>query len=157
LGRTPVEKRIRSSHIVILTAVSCLLLACVITSPVLFVGAELRNGDPAAEASILAELHLDRAMEEMKRTGNCSAEGRTVTCDDDSGAVYQLDTRIVRETSGEVSRIAVRVKWNGPLGGGAVVATGLCGEMYGYERASMSGAPPGDGPQNDRADIREAR
>ena len=117
------EKRIRSSHIVILTAVSCLLLACVITAPVVFVGVESRNGDPAVEASILAERHLDRALEEMKRTGSCSAEGRTVTCDDECGAVYRLDTRIVRETSGEVSRIAVRVKWKGPLGGGAVVAT----------------------------------
>ncbi len=131
------EKRIRSSHIVILTAVSCLLLACVITSPVLFVGAESRNGDPAAEASILAERHLDRAMEEMKRTGNCSAEGKTVTCDDECGAVYQLDTRVVRETSGEVSRIAVRVKWNGPLGGGAIVATGLYGETSGYGLADV--------------------
>ncbi len=145
------EKRIRSSHIVILTAVSCLLLACVITSPVLFVSAESRNGDPAAEASILAERHLDRAMEEMKRTGVCSAEGRTVTCDDDGGAVYQLDTRIVRGDSGEVSRVSVRVRWKGPLGGGAVVATGVCAESSGYDRASMSGAPSGDElSRNDR-------
>ncbi len=131
------EKRIRSSHIVILTAVSCLLLACVITSPVLFVGVESRNGDPAAEASILAERHLDRAMEEMKRTGNCSAEGKTVTCDDECGAVYKLDTRVMRETSGEVSRIAVRVKWKGPLGGGAIVATGLYGGTSGYGLADV--------------------
>lgn len=131
------EKRIRSSHIVILTAVSSLLLACVITSPVLFIGAESRNGDPAAEASVLAERHLDRAMEEMKRTGGCSAEGRTVSCDEGRGAVYKLDTRLVREISGEVSRIAVRVRWEGPLGGGAVVATGICGEAAVYARAGI--------------------
>jgi hypothetical protein len=153
-----VEKRIRSSHVVILTAVSCLLAACVITSPVLYGSAESRNGDPAVEASILAERHLDRAMEEMKRTGSCSAEGRTVTCDDESGEVYQLDTRVVRETSGEIGRIAVRVRWKGPLGGGAVVATGICGETSGHGRAEMSGAAFGDGLlQNGRADIREAR
>lgn len=157
-GRTSVEKRIRSSHIVILTAVSCLLLACVITSPVLFVGAESRNGDPAAEASILAERHLDRAMEEMKRTGMCSAEGKTVTRDDEGGSVYQLDTRIVRDTSGEASRVSVRVRWKGPLGGGAVVATGLCAETPGNDSAGLSGAAAGDGfVQSSRADIREAR
>ena len=152
------EKRIQTSHIVILTAVSCLLLACVITSPVLFVGVESRNGDPAAEASILAERHLVRTMDETKRTGNCSAEGRTVSCDDGCGVVYLLDTRLVREPSGEVSRIAVRVKWKGPLGGGAVVATGICGEASAYGPAAMNDTAPGGGlAQSDQVDIREAR
>jgi len=133
-----VEKRIRSSQIIILTAVSCLLLACVIMSPVLFTGVESRNGDPAAEASVLAEKHLDRAMDEMKRTGRCSAEGRTVSCDNGLGAVFHLDTRVVRRSSGEVSRVSVRVKWKGPLGGGAVVATGLCGETMGEGQRVLS-------------------
>ena len=142
------EKRIRSSHVVILTAVSCLLLACVITSPVLFTGVESRNGDPAVEASILAERHLDRAMEEMKRTGSCSSEGRTVSCDDGLGAVYSLDTKVVRESSGEVSRVSVRVKWKGPLGGGAVVATGLCGEATGYGQTALSAGSVDNGLAN---------
>ncbi len=120
------EKRIRSTQIVILTAVSSLLLACVISSPMLFTGAESKNWDPAAEASMIAEMHLDRAMEEMKLTGKCSAEGRIMSCDDGCGAVYWLDTRIVRDPSGEVSRVSVRVKWKGLFGGGAVVATGIC-------------------------------
>lgn len=162
------EKRIRSSHIVILTAVSCLLFACVITSPVLFTDAESRNGGPAAEASMLAERHLDRAMEEMKRTGNCSVEGRTMSCDDGCGSVYVLDTRIARGPSGEISRISVRVKWNGPLGGGAVVATGICGRNPGYGRASISGGPANgvltkndqagtETPDKGTAEIREVR
>ncbi len=148
------EKRIRASHIVILTAISCFLFACVISSPVLFTGAESRNGDPAAEASILAERHLDRAMEEMKWTGNCSAEGRILSCDDGLGAVYRLDTRVVRGPSGEVSRVSVRVKWKGPLGGGAVVATGICGEDPGYGRDAMSGGLVNGGlAKIDQADI----
>lgn len=120
------KKRIRSIHIVILTAVSSLLLVCVISSPVLFSAIGSKNVNPAAEASILAEWHLDMAMEEMRRTGKCSAESRTMSCDNGCGAVYLLDTRIVRKPSGEVSRISVRVKWKGLLGSGAVVATGIC-------------------------------
>jgi hypothetical protein len=156
--RTPVEKRFRSSHIVILTAVSCLLLACVVTSPVIFTGAASRNVDPASEASILAETHLDRAMEEMRRTGSCPAEGRTVCCEDGRGAVYQLDTRVKHGASGEVSRVSVRVRWNGPLGGGAVVATGIL-----EGGPASSGAAAGGTAQDEeiarvgRADIREAR
>ena len=88
-------------------------------------GAESKNEDPAAEASILAELHLDRAMEEMKTSGRCSQAGRNISRSDESGEVYDIDTRVVRESSGEVKRISVRVRWNGPLGGGAVVATGI--------------------------------
>ena len=132
------EKRIRSSHIVILTAVSCLLLACVITSPVLFTGVESRNGDPAAEASVLAEKYLDRAMDEMKRSGRCSSEGRTVVYDCGLGPAYHLDTKVVRGSSGEVSRVSVRVKWKGPLGGGAIVATGLYGETTGFGQTALS-------------------
>ena len=158
IGRTPVEKRIRSSQIVILTAVSSLLLACVITSPAIFIGVESRNGDPAAEASILAERHLDRAMDEMKRTGNCSAEGRVVSCDDGCGSVYHLDTRLVREPSGEVTRVSVRVKWKGPLGGGTVVATEICEEPSGYDRAAMNGSGSGDELlSSGSAVVREAR
>lgn len=122
------EKRIRSAQIVILTAVSCLLLALVITSPIIFTGAESRNGDPAAQASVLAEQHLDMAMDEMRRTGSCSAEGRTMSCDDEGGSMFELDTKVMRESSGEASRVSVRVRWKGPLGGGAVVATGFCDE-----------------------------
>ena len=152
--RTPVEKRIRSSHIVILTAVSSLLLACVITSPVLFTGAESRNGSPAAEASILAERHLDRAMEEMEKTGNCSAEGRILSCDDGCGAVYRLDMKVVREPSGAASRVSVRVRWKGPLGGGAVVATGLCGETTDYGQTALSEGSVDNGLANTgRADA----
>ena len=113
--------------------------------------------DPAAEASILAEKHLDRAMEEMKRTGNCSAEDRSMSCDDGCGALYQLDTKVVRNPSGEVSRISVRVKWKGPLGGGAVVATGICSEEPGYGRTAMSGSPVNGGlAKNDRTEIGNA-
>ena len=140
------EKRIRSSHIVILTAVSCLLLACVITSPVIFTGAESRNGDPAAQASILAERHLDRAMDEMMRTGICSAEGRSLNCSVRSGSLYELDTKVVRDSSGEVNRVSVRVKWKGPLGGGAVVATGLFGETTDYGQTTLSAGAVGNGP-----------
>ena len=125
-GTTAVEKRIRSSQIVILTAVSSLLLAMVITTPVVFVGAECRNDDPAAEASLIAEQHLERAMDELKRTGACSSEGRMLK-HDEGGAGYELDTRVVRDGTGLASRISVRVRWDGPLGGGAVVATGICG------------------------------
>jgi hypothetical protein len=121
-----VEKRIRSSQIVILTAVSSLLLAMVITTPVIFVDAEYRNGDPAAEASLIAEKHLDRAMDELKTKGVCSSEGRTIT-HDEAAAGYELDTRVVRDGTGLASRVSVRVRWDGPLGGGAVVATGICG------------------------------
>jgi hypothetical protein len=133
-----VEKRIRSSQIVILSAVSCLLLALVITSPVIFTGAESRNGDPAVQASILAERHLDKAMDEVVRTGDCSAEGRSVSRDDAGGSMYELDTRVVREASGEVRRVSVRVKWKGPLGGGAVVATGICRETKDYGTTTIS-------------------
>ena len=133
------EKRTRSSHIVILTAISCLLIACVISSPALLTGGGSRNGDYAAEASILAERYLDRAMEEMKRTGSYSAEDQTLSFEEDCGAVYRIDTRIVRRPTGEASRVSVRVKWKGPLSGGAVVATGICGENTGYDRAAMSG------------------
>ncbi|MCK4550110.1 MAG: hypothetical protein KAU49_08060, partial [Candidatus Krumholzibacteria bacterium] len=104
----------------------------------LFTGAESRNGSPAAEASILAEKHLDRAMDEMRHKGSCSSEGRTVSYDDGLGAVYHLDTKVVRESSGEVSRVSVRVKWKGPLGGGAVVATGLCGETTGHGQTALT-------------------
>jgi len=117
----------RSSRIVILTAVSSLLMACVITSPVIFTSAETKNMDPSIEASILAERHLDRAMEEMQSTGRCPAEGRTVSCDDGRGSVYELRTSVVRSESGEARRVSVRVRWKGPLGGGAIVATGICG------------------------------
>ena len=133
------EKRIRSSHIVILTAVSCLLFACVVSSPVLLTGSGSRNGDYAAEASILAERYLDRAMEEMTRTGKYSAEDQTMSFEDEYGAVYRIDTRVVRRPTGEASRVSVRVKWKGPLSGGAVVATGICGENTGYDQAAMSG------------------
>jgi hypothetical protein len=139
------EKRIRSSQIVILTAVSCLLLACVITSPVMFTGAESRNGNPSVNASILAEKHLDRAMEEMKRTGSCSSEGRSVSCDDGEGSLYELDTKVVRRASGEVSRVSVRVRWKGPLGGGAVVATGLCGDTTGYGQMTLEAGSSDNG------------
>jgi len=157
-GRTPVEKRFRSSHIVILTALSCLLFACAITSPVIFTGARSKNGDPASEASILAERHLDRAMEEIRRTGSCRAEGRTVCCDDGCGSVYHLDTKVARGSPGEVSRVSVRVRWKGPLGGGAVVATGILGDGRMTSGASAGGAASDGGiASGGPADIREAR
>lgn len=139
------EKRIRSSQIVILTAVSCLLLALVITSPVIFTGVESKNGDPAVQASILAERHLDSAMDEMLRTGICSAEGRSVSCSDSSGSLYELDTRVVRGSSGEVDRVSVRVKWKGPLGGGAIVATGLFAETADHGQTTLSAGAAGNG------------
>jgi hypothetical protein len=157
-GRTPVEKRFRSSHIVILTAVSCLLLACVVTSPVIFISAASRNGDPASEASILAERHLDRAMGEIRSTGNCSAEGRTICCGDGRGAVYDLDTRVERGPSGEASRVSVRVRWKGPLGGGAVVATGMLADGPESSQAAAGGGPQdGEIARGGPAGIREAR
>jgi hypothetical protein len=134
-----VEKRIRSSHVVILSAVSSLLFACVISSPVIFIGAESRNEDPAAEASILAEQHLDRAMEEMKTRGSCSQAGRTISRSDGSGEIFDIDTRVVREPAGEIKRISVCVKWKGPLGGGAVVATGIYAEDALSAGTAMSG------------------
>ena len=138
------EKRIRSSQIVILTAVSSLLLALMITTPVIFVGAESRNSDPAAEASLIAEMHLDDAMEELRRTGECSAEGRTVSCEE-KGTDYELDTRIMRDGEGRASRVSVRVRWDGPLGGGAIVATGLYG----------AGETPGAGTLKELADLEQ--
>lgn len=140
------EKRIRSTQIVILTAVSCLLLALVITSPIIFTGAESRNGDPAVQASVLAERHLDMAMDEMRRTGSCSAEGRTMSCDDKGGSMFELDTKVMRESTGEASRVSVRVKWKGPLGGGAVVATGFCDEDG---QTILSSGQTGAGSPND--------
>jgi len=139
-----VEKGIRSSQIVILTAVSSLLLALVITSPVIITGVESRNGDPAVQASILAERHLDRALDEMTRTGSCSVEGRTVSRDDEGGSSFELDTKVVRESSGRASRVSVRVKWEGPLGGGAVVATGFCGDNTGYGQTNLSAGAADD-------------
>ena len=103
-------------------------------------GVGSRNGDYASEASILAERYLDRAMEEMKRTGDYSAEDQTMSFEDDCGAVYRIDTKVVRSQSGEVDRVSVRVKWKGSLGGGAIVATGLCSDNTGYDQAVMSEA-----------------
>jgi hypothetical protein len=105
----------------------------------LFAGAESKNNNPATEASILAECHLDRTIEEVNRTGECSSEGRTIRCSDIGGSTYLIDTRIVRKSSGGISRVSVRVKWNGPLGGGAVVATAICDTRY-YGAAAGGGS-----------------
>jgi hypothetical protein len=94
--------------------------------------------DPSIEASMLAERHLDRAMEEMESTGRCPAEGRTVRCDSGHGAVYELRTNVVRAESGEAERVSVRVRWKGPLGGGAVVATGIFGARDAGSDATLS-------------------
>jgi len=153
-----VEKRVRPSHIVILTAVSCLLFACVVTSPVIFTGAASRNRGSASEASILAERHLDRAMDEMRRTQRCGEEGRTVRCDDGCGEVYRLDTRVERSPSGEASRVSVRVRWKGPLGGGAVVATGILADGPPLSRAAAGGAAAqGEIASGGTDYVREAR
>jgi hypothetical protein len=121
-----VEKHLPSARIVLLSAVSCLLFAILVASPVVFVGAESGRADPAVEASMLAELHLSRAVDEFRRTGACPAEKRVIRCDEcRENEFYTLDTRVMRDPSGRAERISVRVRWEGPIGGGAVVATGI--------------------------------
>jgi hypothetical protein len=149
--RTAVDKHLPPANIVILSGVSCLLFAILVASPLMLGGGGGGRSDPAVEASMLAELHLGRAMDEMRRTGACATEERIIRCDEcTENERYSLDTRVIRDPGGRPVRISVRVRWEGPMGGGAVVATGILESRSDAGRAGMSG---GSGVSEELADT----
>lgn len=122
------ESRLSPSGTIALTIVACVLTVAAALVPAVWSSRRGEAGALAAEASMLAECGLERALCEIIETGECRSAEHEVHCGGDG----ELEVAFMRRTTVKGSGadggliVEVAVTWRSAAGSGTVVTRGTC-------------------------------
>jgi len=123
-----VESRLSVAGIMALTIITCVLAVAAAIAPAIWSARRGEAAALAAEASVLAECGLERALCEILETGECRSADRAVHCggNGEREAAFLRRTTVISDDPDSDLTVEVSVTWRSPAGSGKVVTRGTC-------------------------------